>query len=675
MYTFIKGYEGTGDTDGSCTEINQCDFPGLFTCPFNATCTELTFAEGDYQCDCIEGFEKINVYCRDINECDGVDHICDADAECINTDGSYTCACQTGFSGTGTGGDCVNIDECDPGLPSPCDGTAICVDTEGSYTCGCAAGFFSTGGVCNDIDECQNGDHNCCTSAGCFCTNDINPFTCGCDEGYDGDGFLLSIGGAACTNSDECTSATHNCDIDNNAACTDTTGGFECFCPGNSEGDGILVADGGVSCTDVDECEPCDTDVGTCLCSENADCTNLPNTYNCECVAGFTGDGTTCLDLNECDLATDNCDENAECINTIASFSCVCSTGFTGDGETCADDDECLLGTPCDNTANSECVNNDGGFTCDCVEGFVKIEENCLDLDECFEDPAADGAHQCPVNSECVNTPGTYECECDTGYTGTFVTVETFSCSNHDECTFGSLSRKRRAVGDDVCPVFSDCLDTEGSFECTCQDGFQFSADETACIDVNECTSCFGTGSGCVCGENAECTNTVGSFTCACTTGFEFLANNFDCGDIDDCDENANCPDHSECVNTSPSYHCECDEGYQKNAADDLCVDTNECIPCDSDPRDYFNCGCDPSAFCINTDGSFECWCPLGWWMSEEECVDVDECDAPEFLEAQGEWDDAAAANATGHYTDPMGDDFISIGRRSAERDFSETLF
>ena len=36
--------------------------------------------------------------------------------------------------------------------------------------------------------------------------------------------------------------------------------------------------------------------------------------------------------------------------------------------------------------------------------------------------------------------------------------------------------------------------------------------------------------------------------------------------------------------------------------------------------------------------------------MEDDECVDVDECAAAEYLAAQGYWDDAAAAEATGDF-------------------------
>ena len=37
----------------------------------------------------------------DVNECDDQLHQCDIDAECHNTDGSYTCQCTNGYHGDG----------------------------------------------------------------------------------------------------------------------------------------------------------------------------------------------------------------------------------------------------------------------------------------------------------------------------------------------------------------------------------------------------------------------------------------------------------------------------------------------------------------------------------------------------------------------------------------------
>ena len=48
--------------------------------------------------------------CHDEDECSIGAHICDANAECLNLDGTYTCTCSVGFDGNGE--ECNDIDEC-----------------------------------------------------------------------------------------------------------------------------------------------------------------------------------------------------------------------------------------------------------------------------------------------------------------------------------------------------------------------------------------------------------------------------------------------------------------------------------------------------------------------------------------------------------------------------------
>ena len=52
---------------------------------------------------------------------------------------------------------------------------------------------------------------------------------------------------------------------------------------------------------------------------------------------------------------------------------------------------------------------------------------------------------------------------------------------------------------------------SEGSYSCTCNEGFEGSG--ASCSDINECK--LG-----VCADNALCVNTVGSFSCDCSLGF-----------------------------------------------------------------------------------------------------------------------------------------------------------
>ena len=96
-----------------------------------------------------------------------------------------------------------------------------------------------------------------------------------------------------------------------------------------------------------------------------------------------------------------------------------------------SDIDECSLGMhDCDQI----CVNIVGGFNCTCEEGYEILSDgrNCsgriqceswdlniptnvylhaciIDIDECLENP-------CDENSECINTIGSFQCICDDGF-------------------------------------------------------------------------------------------------------------------------------------------------------------------------------------------------------------------------------------------------------------------
>ena len=60
----------------------------------------------------------------------------------------------------------------------------------------------------------------------------------------------------------------------------------------------------------------------------------------------------------------------------------------------------------------------------------------------------------------------------------------------------------------------------EGSFQCSCNEGFTLSASGDTCIDTDECTAIPNT-----CGDGT-CINTFGSYRCRCFYGFQMSSDN-----------------------------------------------------------------------------------------------------------------------------------------------------
>ncbi|XP_011408844.1 PREDICTED: oncoprotein-induced transcript 3 protein-like, partial [Amphimedon queenslandica] len=112
-----------------------------------------------------------------------------------------------------------------------------------------------------------------------------------------------------------------------------------------------------------------------------------------------------------------------------------------------------------------------------------------------------------------------------------------------------------------------DCINTIGSYQCQCREGFQFTRNGRSCADIDECADKNG-------GCEQICNNTLGSFQCSCLIGFTLTNDAFCSGkNINECALVDNRCSH-DCVNTPGSYHCTCKDGYY------LSNDSHTCLVC-----------------------------------------------------------------------------------------------
>ncbi|EKX31733.1 hypothetical protein GUITHDRAFT_122074 [Guillardia theta CCMP2712] len=315
------------------------------------------------------------------------------------------CSCNAGYQLSGSS--CLDVNEC-TAYSSACMLNADCQNTEGSYTCTCRVGWQLSGSACVDIDECSLGSDSC-DLATTTCRNTLGSFQCDCDAGY-----TVGPSVSSCVNIDECLNASSVCQ--NNSACFDTIGSFYCVCnPGfSTEPSGL--------CLNIDEClldpAPCDP---------MATCTDTQGSFTCTCPVGYRlSSSNLCVDLNEC-LAVNNCSIDATCTNTIGSYECACNEGFRGPGTycECAICVDCVAGSYCYNGSVYVCpphssspTNAMTDYFCDCFAGyyatsfFPKVCEICPPDHYCNNQQMYD----CPTGSFSVAGQGSkYGCMCKPG--------------------------------------------------------------------------------------------------------------------------------------------------------------------------------------------------------------------------------------------------------------------
>ncbi|KAG8182020.1 hypothetical protein JTE90_013951 [Oedothorax gibbosus] len=368
----ISAAIGKGSGNDECLEGFRLSFNGIYCkdineCASNNPCTHIcNNFPGGFSCQCLNGFvlDVDGETCNDIDECNLNLSNCSSSEECVNTVGSFKCLiiCKEGYKRSDDDLYCLDINECSDEL-NPCD--QVCVNSIGSYTCECNSGYYLTiKNKCLDINECSALNPPCTHT----CRNTPGSFECTCPEGYS------LHNKTSCLDTDECHLGIHNCSVDQK--CKNLIGGFECI---STCAPGFSISTNG-SCADENECLN-----GVSACHSTQICINTYGSYHCSCPRGYysSGPGKPCKDINECE-DKGKCQHVCVNTIGSYRCTCPAGYRLGRNGRTCIDIDECLesnincgLNRTCFNTRGSyECVETPcpPKYDRDPVTGFCKLE-------------------------------------------------------------------------------------------------------------------------------------------------------------------------------------------------------------------------------------------------------------------------------------------------------------
>ncbi|XP_036928242.1 latent-transforming growth factor beta-binding protein 2-like [Acanthopagrus latus] len=605
-YATIDGRPGCQDVD-ECSKDNVC---------IRGNCLN---TDGSFFCLCEAGF-KYNADtadCEDQNECKELGSSLCGTWRCENTIGSYRCfmGCQPGLEGEDAT-DC-DIDECVN--ETICGNHGFCENTDGSFRCQCDQGYTNPPGdasKCVDVNECEMtlalcGEALCENFDGsflCICPNDneeFDPITSQCRSLADMTIKLparIPPPSSAAEEKKECYINLNDANFCDNVVSRNTTKQECCCTVGKGWGDNC----------EIYACPIPGRDDFNQLCPHGSGLLPVSSRQ-------ALGDSHPFIDANECEMFGSDICKNGQCSNLFATYTCYCRSGFYYDNIRleCVDYDECGLGNACE---DGECVNTAGSFNCFCSPPLVldSTRRRCISLNTTEEPLESD--HDVHMDicwqrlerdnmcAEPLQGHRTTYTECCCLY-GVAWSGQCAFCPRRDSEDYAIMCNLARRGGADSLrerpgyeygiegpddpaepfappyfdsygnpagpydvpesiPLFHDysvqqpparvpvqrprenqpqpvdpyagrydafeglraeecgilngcengrCVRVREGYTCDCFDGYEFNLGKMACIDINECEDISDKVPLC---QNGQCTNTEGSYKCTCLPGF-----------------------------------------------------------------------------------------------------------------------------------------------------------
>ena len=371
-------------------------------------------------------------------------------------------------------------------------GTAVDAGRGGSTTDGAAGTTNADVRVDMGRTDASDGSSGCSTNSDCstgYCVGGVccatactTPGTC---EKLDG---VTCPGGTAC----KYLKAADDTVCDDGNACTNNV----CF-------QGSCVFKSNKDCNDNNQCttDTCTPSTGACVhepinvpvtCDDGNPCTNdtCSPTLGCQ---HSDNNAATCTDNNAC---TDDVCQAGVCVSTPKNCSSL--------------NNDCNVGTCVNGACQAQPTNVNGS----CDEGLVACDATakCDNAGHCVGNKDACGTLSTAC-APCTNEPNCYNgrlCTCQAGQTPPVVIVNGKCVAGTDECNANP------------CVAIATCHDptpdgsTSGDVVCTCPGGYTGNGKTagTGCTDIDECNGAN------PCGAGSTCVNTPGSYSCTCATGY-----------------------------------------------------------------------------------------------------------------------------------------------------------